>query len=155
MSEEMKVPVGIVVDAVNEGTIRTIKKIKTSMVNIRSIVKLEQQVNEEVKLYQESINQYIMLNGIGEGDASKIDTSNPVARNAYVAHVMELRGSDTDITKMSKPMFSEKDFESKGIELSAEEVVIFNGFGITAIELGLDEPEEIPEEISKEELTEE
>ena len=150
MSEEMKVPVGIAVDAVNEGTIRTLKKIKTSMVNIRIFAKLEKQINEEVKLYQEAVNQYIILNGVGEGDKSKIDTSNPVARNAYIAHVMELRNSDSDILQMSKPIFSEKDFESKGIELSMEEVVVFNGFGITKIDLGLDD-EENTEEISEKE----
>ncbi len=162
MSKEMMIKVGIVKEAVNEGAIRNLKKMKTSMVNIRVIVKLEKQINDEMKIYQESINEYIMQNGTGEGNESKIDTSNPIIRNAYIAHVLELRESDTDIIKMSKPMFSEKDFETKGIELSAEEVMIFNGLGITNIDLGLDDKEseeesdkESDEDIEKEEIPEE
>ena len=59
MSKEMMIKVGIVTEAVNEGAIRTLKKMKTSMVNIRVIVKLEKQINDEMKIYQESINEYI------------------------------------------------------------------------------------------------
>ncbi len=160
MSEEMKVPVGMIVDAVNEGVFRALKKIKTSMVNIRTIVKLEKQTNDEIKIYQESINEYILQNGTGEGTDKKIDTSNPVIRNNYIAHVMELRNSDSDIVVLSKPIFSEKDLEAKGIELSAEEAIIFNAYGLTDIDLGedeeIDESEESPEaEEETEEITEE
>ncbi len=159
MSEEMKVSVGMIVDAVNEGVFRALKKIKTSMVNIRTIVKLEKQTNDEIKIYQESINEYILQNGTGEGTDKKIDTSNPVIRNNYIAHVMELRNSDSDIVVLSKSIFSEKDLETKGIELSAEEAVVFNAYGLTNIDLGEEDDqvdEETPEaEEETEEITEE
>jgi hypothetical protein len=129
-----KVKVGWAVDAVNTGVFATLKNIKTSLINIRTIIKLEQEVNNELQLYQESINSYIRQNGAGEGENKSIDLNDIVIRNNYLKHVAELRNQDTGIEKLSETIFSLKELEEEGVKLSANEALIFNAFGIAELE---------------------
>ena len=153
MSEKTMVKVGIVVDSVNTGSFAAAKKIKTSLKNVRTLVTMEKAITDEMKLYQEAMNTYITTNGEGEGDKAKIDTSNPVTRNKYIAHVIEVREENTTIEKLNKPIFNLDELEKKGIEFSADEATLLGKFGIIDFDMDIEEGEESDEkEVIEEEV---
>jgi hypothetical protein len=136
MSEELRIKVGVIVDAVNEGVIREIKKLKTSVKNIRTISKLEQECNNEMRLYQTMQNDYIMENGMGEGMEKRIDVNDPIQKQAYLNFLMGARENNSDITKFSKPLFTIDELDEKGFEMSTTEAQILGDIGVIE-DLGL------------------
>lgn len=137
--DKVFVKMGTIVDGVDNQTLRTARKIKTSMANIRTIVQLDKKMNEERQIYRDSLNDYILQNGNGQGDQKRINVQDPVERMKFAEAILELREQETSIEKLSDPIFTEEFLEEKGVELDADEVIIFNQLGITDIDLGLDE----------------
>ena len=155
-----KIKVGFIVDAVNENVLATVKKQKMSMINLRILAKLEKEINDEFAIYRKVVNDYILQNGVGEGQDKKIDTSNQIAIKEFTQHIIDLRNQDSNVDKLSKPLFTEKDLEEKNMELSLIESRIYFKFGIINIDpdegLYTDKSEEeITEEIQESEVSEE
>lgn len=143
MSE--KIEVGTVVDASTEAVFVQLKKLKTSLTNLRLIAKMEKDLNVEFTIYREAINTYIIQNGDGETpETMKLDLSNDATREAYVGHVVSLRQEKTDIDKLHKAIFTEAQIEEKGIELSLNEALIYGKLGIVPFDLEAELMDEVP-----------